>query len=125
MSDNITGVRLRELRKKAKKNLREVGEATNIAYSGLATIERGERKCNSSTLDILATYYNVTTDYLLGKTDNPNSLNVTIADADGSITSIEYTLLDKMKGFTLEDFKKIDEYIDFIKSKKDTKQDDK
>jgi len=118
MNDNITGIRLRELRKNKGKTLREVGKETNIAYSGLATIERGERICNSSTLDILATYYDVTTDYLLGKSNNPNAINVSVADADGYMTTIEYQLLDKMKGFTIEDFKKLDEYIDFLKSKK-------
>ena len=61
----ITGDRLRELRREKGKTLREVNVDTGISYSGLASIERGENSCNTSTLKILADYYNVPIDYLL------------------------------------------------------------
>ena len=111
------GERLRDLRKEKRKTLREVGIETGIDYSGLAQIERGERNCNTTTFDILAKYYNVSADYLLGKTDNPNAIVMQVLDNDGSITEVEYTLIDKLKGLTIEDMVKVDEYVDFLKSK--------
>ena len=115
------GDKLRELRNSKRKTLRDVNEDLGINYSNLAQIERGEHNCNADTLRMLAQYYGVTTDYLLGKTDNPNAQIVSVADSDGSITKIEYELLDKVKGLTIEDFIEINKYIDYLKSKKDTK----
>ena len=70
----ITGDRLRELRKEKGKTLREVNDDTGISYSGLASIERGENSCNTSTLKILADYYDVPTDYLLGLSNQRNGI---------------------------------------------------
>lgn len=113
----ILGERLKELRKNKQKTLRQVNDDTGISFSNLAEIERGEHGCNAETLNILAKYYNVSADYLLGKTDNPNAIVMQVLDNDGSITEVEYTLIDKLKGLTIEDMIKVDEYVDFLKSK--------
>ena len=119
------GERLRELRKEKRKTLREVNDATGIDYSNLSQIERGDHGCNSSTLQILADYYQVTTDYLLGYTDNPKAIKVNVADNTGNISSIDYVLLDKVKGFTVEDMNKVFEYVDFLKAKKEVEKNEK
>ena len=46
-----------------------------------------------------------------------------VADADGTITTIQHELIDATKGLTTEDMKEIFNYIDFVKSKK--KEDNK
>lgn len=112
------GTRLKQLRKEKHKTLRDVNNDLGLSYSNLASIERGEHNCNADTLKMLAQYYGVSTDYLLCKTDNPNAQIISVADADGTLTKIEYELLDKVKGLTIEDFIEINRYIDFIKSKK-------
>ena len=117
------GSRLRELRKNNNKTLRQVNDATGIDYSNLAQIERGEHGCNSDTLKILADYYGVTTDYLLGKTSKPNAIQITYADADGVVTNLEYELIERTKGFDVDDFHKVLEYIDFIKTVKEKESD--
>ena len=113
------GERLKELRKNKHKTLRQVSEDTTISNSNLSEIENGIHGCNADTLNILAKYYNVSVDYLLGKTDNPSATIVTFTayDADGTITNVEYEMLKKLKDLTAEDMIKVDEYIDFIKSK--------
>jgi transcriptional regulator with XRE-family HTH domain len=116
------GERLRELRKEKRKTLRDINDGLGISYSNLAQIERGEHGCNAETLNILAQYFNVSMDYILGKTDNPKATIIQVADSDGSITSIEYELLDKVKGFTTDDMQKVFEYVDFIKSKSEVKK---
>ena len=119
------GTRLRELRKQKNKTLRDVNDDLGISYSNLAQIERNEHSCTADTLKILAKYYDVSIDYILGKTDNPNAQIVSVADSYGSITKIEYELLDRVKGLTIEDFIKINEYIDFLKSKNKGGNDEK
>ena len=111
------GAILRALRKEKRKTLRQVNDETGIDYSNLAQIEREEHDCNSATLNILANYYGVTTDYLLGKTDNPNSVIIKVADADG-LTEVQHQLLDATKGLTADDLIEVNKYIEFIKSKK-------
>ena len=113
----MIGERLKELRKNKHKTLRQVSQDTTISNSNLSEIENGVHGCNADTLNILAKYYNVSIDYLLGKTDNPNAIVMQVLDNDGSITEVEYTLIDKLKGLTIEDMIKVDEYVDFLKSK--------
>lgn len=115
------GERLRELRKQKRKTLRQVNTETGINYANLSEIERGEHGCNSNTLKVLADYYGCTTDYLLGYTDAPTAIQIQVLDSDGSITEMQHELLDLTKGFTAEDFQKVNSYIEFLKSKKEGK----
>ena len=60
------GERLRKLRIQKGLTLRDVENELHISFSGLGQIERDERSCKFSTLEILSNVYNVYTDYLLG-----------------------------------------------------------
>lgn len=107
---SITGDRLRELRKTKRKTLRDVWIDTGTSWSGLAEIERGERNCNSTTLKILANYYQVSTDYLMGTTDDmspTNDIDVAFYNQHGIITE--------------EQRKEIENFIAFIKSRDNKK----
>jgi transcriptional regulator with XRE-family HTH domain len=117
----MLGERLRELRKQKRKTLRQVQDDLGINYSNLAQIERGEHNCNSDTLGMLAQYYGVSIDYLLGNIDKPNVVNIQVVDDDGTITDLQYELLDMTKGLTVDDMHKISEYVDFLKSRKEVK----
>lgn len=110
--------RLRELRKSKGLSLRDLAKIVNMSYSNIASIERGEVLLKEDTAKIFASYFNVTLDYLLGNTDNPNAIRVRVFDNDGTITELEHELLNKMQGCTIQDLQDIDRYIDFIKSKK-------
>lgn len=107
------GDRLRELRKEKRKTLRDVGLETGIDYSGLAQIERGERNCNTTTLEILSKYYHVSADYLLGNTEDKNSTSAT-----DDITLAFYN----QHGIVSEEQKnEIESFIKYVKSKNQTK----
>ena len=67
-------------RKEHKKTLIEVSKDLGLSFSGLAEIERNERSCNSTTLKMLADYYGVSTDYLLGLTDERTSSTTSTND---------------------------------------------
>lgn len=75
---SITGDRLRALRKSSGKTLKEICADTQLSISGLASVERGENSCSSSTLKILADYYGVSTDYLTGISDDKNTNNTNL-----------------------------------------------
>ena len=49
----------------------QVARDLTIPYTTYVGYEKGEREPNSETLIALANYYNVSVDYLLGRTDNP------------------------------------------------------
>ena len=61
------GNRIRNLRKEKKITLRELGTNLNISFSLLAMYERGERVPPLDKLNLLADFFKVTTDYLIGK----------------------------------------------------------
>ena len=115
------GERLKEIRLERRKTLRDVANDTTISNSNLSEIENGIHGCTTDTLNILANYYNVSIDYLLGNTDNPKATIINVADSDGTITSVEYEIIDKIKGLQPDELEKISEYVDFIKSKKGVK----
>ena len=67
--------RLRDLRyQRGRKSLEEVSDATGISTTALSSYENDELKdISSSSLIALARYYDVTTDYLLGLSENAAS----------------------------------------------------
>ena len=68
---NIFGERLRELRQKAGLQQSELGEKIGLSSNGVGMMERGHRGTTIEKLVLLAEYFHVSTDYLLGITDDP------------------------------------------------------
>lgn len=64
------GKRLRYLREKHHLTTRELGELIGMDYGSIASIERGENGMSAKTLSLFVDYYNVSYDYILGKTQN-------------------------------------------------------
>lgn len=59
--------KLKELRKRKNLTMKELGSQLNLAESTISLYENGKREPDLSTLTKIAHYFNVTTDYLLGK----------------------------------------------------------
>lgn len=59
--------RLRSLRKEKKITQSELAKHMNIAISTISMYEKGNRNPDLETLKIIADYFNVDTDYLLGR----------------------------------------------------------
>ncbi|MFW5991569.1 MAG: LexA family protein [Halanaerobiaceae bacterium] len=79
----VLGTRIRKLRKENNFTLRELGEKLNMSFSILAMYERGERTPPVDKLLMLADFFSVSVDYLLGKSDNKKYLSNDIAAATG------------------------------------------
>jgi len=69
---NAFAVRLRSIRKRRKLTQRQLASKLNISQSTIALYETGDRKPDPETINKIADFFNVSTDYLLGRTDDPN-----------------------------------------------------
>ena len=58
---------LKTIRKKSGKTQKEVAEGIGIGQGTYKNYETGAREPNNATLVAIANYFNVTTDYLLGR----------------------------------------------------------
>ena len=71
--NNILGQRIKSLRKEHKYTQEDVAKKLNISIAALSRYETGTFEPKSLELIVdLSTLYNVSTDYLLGKTDAKN-----------------------------------------------------
>ena len=75
MSASILGQRILLLRRDRKLSQQALAEKAGISANTIARLERGDiQKIYSDNLDRLADALNVSTDYLLGLTNQPNGL---------------------------------------------------
>ena len=63
--------RVFELRKKHGLSQKELGEAVGLSHKAISTIESGARSTTIEKLILLANFFHVSTDYLLGLKDQP------------------------------------------------------
>ncbi len=66
--------RLKELRKKHRISQLKLGMDLCLNQNTISRYESGEREADYATLILIADYFDVSIDYLLGRTDNPKSL---------------------------------------------------
>jgi len=130
--------RLTELRKKSGLSQYELAEKLGFSRGKYSNYEQGTRQPDYETLQKIADYFNVTTDYLLGRSDKPN---YTAEQEDNenydSIQEInrllkEYGIdqsgffdIEKWKAMGPEEIKQLESYFKFIteEAKKKNQQD--
>ena len=66
-------MRLKELRKKKKITQLELALDLNMNQNSVSRYENGEREADYASLIAFADYFDVSIDYLLGRTDNPKT----------------------------------------------------
>ena len=71
MIGDIMSTNLKKLRLQKKKTRLNVQMETGIEQALLSKYESGKRIPPTETLMILADYYNVSMDYIMGRTENP------------------------------------------------------
>ena len=64
-------LRLKELRKKRNLSQVKLSMDLNMNQNTISRYENGVREADYKTLILFADYFNVSIDYLLGRTDNP------------------------------------------------------
>ena len=63
--------RISALRKKAGISQKQLGEVIGVSNKAICTMEIGTRETTFEKLVLLAEFFHVSTDYLLGITDDP------------------------------------------------------
>jgi len=63
--------RIKELRKKHNTSQKDLSNLLNISTRAIQYIEAGKQNLNQNQLIILADYFDVSLDYLVGRTDDP------------------------------------------------------
>lgn len=67
--------RLKELRLKRGISQVRLAMDLNLTQNSISRYETGEREADYDTLIVIADYFGVSVDYLLGRTDNPKMNN--------------------------------------------------
>lgn len=70
MPNNEFPARLRRLREQRRMNRKALGECCGLSKNIIGKYEQGERKPSVDVLIILADFFDVSTDYLLGRQKN-------------------------------------------------------
>jgi|GEM_PF-327046 len=78
----IFGKRLKTLREKKRLTQEELGKKLNLQKAVISKYENGKLQPSIETISFLADFFNVTTDYLLGHSDNPRPLDSKTPDFD-------------------------------------------
>jgi transcriptional regulator with XRE-family HTH domain len=86
----MQSLRLRELRDRYNLTQQEVADCLQLSSDAYSLYELGKRQMNYQTLGLLADFYNVSIDYLLGRSDN-NLISLSIEETD---IINQYKLLD-------------------------------
>ncbi|WP_062513991.1 helix-turn-helix domain-containing protein [Halobacillus sp. KGW1] len=129
----MIGKRIKYLRQTQKLTQSEIAEKLNITRGTYAHYEVDKRRPDYDTLQKIADYYNVTTDYLLGRTDQPNldkpteysfdplkELNKLFEKYD--VQDAGFWDIEKWKEMGPDELRRMDEYFEFLYNKSKNKQ---
>lgn len=101
------GNRIKSLREEFKLNREELAEKLKILYSTVSKYETNIRFPDKETLHKIADFFNVSTDYLLCRTN--------IRKLDKTETKALHNL--DINGLPDEAIKQVEDYIEFVKQK--------
>ena len=68
---NLRVMRLKQLRKERKISQLKLALDLNMNQNSISRYENGQREADYATLILFADYFDVSIDYLLGRTNNP------------------------------------------------------
>ncbi|MFR5264566.1 helix-turn-helix domain-containing protein [Clostridium sp.] len=83
---SLFGTRLKELREDREIMSKDFAKIMNVEPSTVTNWEKGNRFPKEDVIIKLADYFNVSVDYLFGRTDDPNTEVVNITYGDKPLT---------------------------------------
>lgn len=104
-------LRIRELRENKGIKQKDMAETLKIGLSTLSQYETGKREPDYLMLVKLADYFEVSVDFLLGKS-NEKKEDIRVADSNN--LSIETEIIEKYKNLSGKNQKKAEEYLDML-----------
>jgi len=103
----VIGARIKALREGRKISREELAKNLNLSYWAIAKYESGERTPDAATIEKLATFFNVSVDYLLGRTNNPTPDHARKPTLEDEFPEVANVLRRSGKRLTPEDKKRI------------------
>lgn len=110
MDSNTLGTRIKNLRIERNITQLKLAKYLNISNTTLSQYELGTRKPDYETLVKIAKYFNVTTDYLLGISDDPGKTS-DLKNKEKASYSFD------LSGLPEQVVEQISDYLDFLKQK--------
>lgn len=90
-----------------------------MSFSNIATLERGDSQLRENTARLFADFFNVSSDYLLGLSDNRNP--VSTPSTKEQLNGVQLAFYNQAEELTEEQMLDVIKYIEFLKSKEDKK----
>jgi len=84
----MLGVRLKYLRKSNNKTQQDIADILGITRPAYTAYEQGKRNPDYEILEKIADYYNVSIDYLLGRTENKGALHTQAGISDNEYNNL-------------------------------------
>lgn len=111
--DNIFGNRLKDLRVSKNMTGVELGKVLSVTKVAISNWESGKRTPDHETLKKIADYFDVTTDYLLGRTDEKQPKK----ERFQNVNSISAHRIGKIEKLSEEALDQLDDYIQYLELK--------
>lgn len=104
--------RIKELREKSGKSQEVLANLLGVQVATISRYEKGLREPDNNSLIKLAEFFEVTTDYLLGRSDTPNP------PASKEDTDFLIATFGDARDYSETEIKEIKDFIEYIKSKR-------
>lgn len=110
--------RLRELRSKKNYSQAALAKELFVSQQTIGNWESGKREPNFETAQKIADFFNVSTDYLLGRTDSHREKQ----DLDAELEGIEFALFGEVKDMTEAQKQDVLRFAQFVKQQEAQKK---
>jgi len=105
---------LKQLRERENLTQEELAKRLNISRSRLASYEQGQREPDLELLEVIADFFNVDLDYLLGRSTTTTQIN--------QVTTIAAHKNNPDEEWTEEELEEIEAFKEFVKMKRQSKK---
>lgn len=104
-------IRLKELRERNNYTQQTIADLLGITRAAYSNIENGKRQLGNDDLILIAQHYQVSLDYLLGITDNPDrEKNTELSSEEGWVISI-------YRGLSAEGKFEVDRFLEYAQER--------
>lgn len=93
----MCGIRIKDLRKERNITQSDLAKILNVTQDSISLWEKNKRVPDTQYIIQLADYFEVSTDYLLGRSDDFGNVTVTTASSSAVLTPDEQELLELYK----------------------------
>ncbi|MDA1652693.1 MULTISPECIES: helix-turn-helix domain-containing protein [unclassified Bacillus cereus group] len=116
----MIGEKIKELRKNSKMTQEQLGDAIGVSKMAISYFEKGKKSPGRESLEKIADYFGVTTDYLLGRSADPE-LN---EDEDKVVSKEGKNIMAIIESLPEDERKKaweqLEMYVNYMQTKKNS-----